>query len=168
MQVSCRPGQHRQLCCGGEVGVSGSCPGVGWKQPCTHSRRRGRLRQVISCCQVCRRGQGSSDCCTRRQVVLDVDSVMPDHLPNHYLRTQTSKRRSLSMGAGLGASPVLPPQPRPRKASRLQSTEISPLPQLDAHLSTEDDGASRGWIRANCIFDRFRRPSSPDACPAAD
>ena len=42
--------------------------------------------------------------------------------------------------AGGGAAPVLPPQPRPRKASRLQSNEISPMPQLDAQLSAEDDG----------------------------
>ena len=35
---------------------------------------------------------------------------------------------------------MLPPRPSPRKASRLQTTEINPLPQLEAQLSHEDEG----------------------------
>jgi len=56
------------------------------------------------------------------------------------------------MRSGLGAAPVLPPQPSPRKASRLQNTEISPMPRLDANLSTDDDGAFRSAVSCRVAY----------------
>ena len=58
---------------------------------------------------------------------------------------------------------MLPPQPIPRKASRLRSTEISPMPQLDAQLSTDDEGLPQS-TEAMC-HTHMAAPACHGSCP---